>query len=132
DRFEHCPEVPQLIAHYTEDLQVGYRWYEANGVAPLFPFGHGLSYTTFEYSDLSVTPGVGAAGQRLLTVAFTVRNTGDVAGAEATQVYLSLPAEAEEPGKRLVAFDKVHLAPGQGRQISVTIDAAASHHPFSY
>ena len=63
------PGVAQLVGHYTEDLQMGYRWYEANNVEPVFPFGFGLSYTTFEYSGLSVAPSVDPmTGHAVLTV----------------------------------------------------------------
>src|SRR5690606_35144252 len=117
---------------YSEDLEMGYRWYEANGVDPVFPFGFGLSYTTFEYGDLVVTPTLGVTGERAVTVEFSVTNTGDVAGAEAAQVYLTLPDAAGEPSKRLVGFDKVSLEPDETKTVSVTIDSAASNHPFSY
>jgi beta-glucosidase len=123
---------PQLVTHYSENLQVGYRWYQANNVKPVFPFGHGLSYTTFAYSDLSVTPSSDAAGHTVLTVEYTITNTGKRAGKEASQVYLTLPAEAAEPSKRLAAFQKVELQPGANQRVSVAINCAASSHPFSY
>ena len=119
-------------ATYSEDLEMGYRWYEANDVDPTFPFGFGLSYTTFEYSDLEVTPIQTGRAINGLEVEFTVTNTGDVAGAEAAQVYLDLPARADQPSKRLVGFDKPYLEPGESATVSVTIDASASNHPFSY
>ena len=104
------PGVAQLVGHYTEDLQMGYRWYEANNVEPLFPFGFGLSYTTFEYSDLSVAPSVDPmTGHAVLTVTYRITNTGSRRGAEASQVYLTLPPVAGEPSKRLVGFQKVDL-----------------------
>jgi beta-glucosidase len=121
-----------LNPQYIEDLQVGYRWYEANGVRPLFPFGFGLSYTTFAYSGLSVTPSANAQGEPVLSVSYTITNTGSRQGAEASQVYLTLPPDANEPSKRLVGFQKVDLAPGASQQVTVTIDASASNHPFSY
>jgi beta-glucosidase len=111
---------------------MGYRWYEANGVKPLFPFGFGLSYTTFVYSDLKVTPSTNAAGKTILTVGYTIANTGTREGKEASQVYLTLPAEASEPSKRLAGFKKISLKPGESQQVSVTIDCSASNHPFSY
>jgi beta-glucosidase len=150
----------QLVSNYTENLEMGYRWYEANGVTPVFPFGHGLSYTRFEYSDLKLRkafrreygpsgwPGKGkhhsAGGKHhsvllmlarlipVLTVEYTVTNTGERAGAEASQVYLRLPRQAEQPSKRLVGFEKVFLMPGESRRVTVEIDAGASNHPFSY
>lgn len=129
--FEGEPGVEQLQFYYDEDLEMGYRWYEANDVEPTFAFGHGLSYTTFEYSDLSLTPVV-EPGRTALQASWTLTNTGDRAGAEAGQVYLTLPAEADEPGKRLVGFDKVHLEPGESTTVSVTVDSAAANHPMSY
>jgi beta-glucosidase len=124
--------APQRVVRYTEGLNVGYRWYEATGTEPLFPFGFGLSYTTFAYSDLVVSETVGGTGARALVVEFTVTNTGHRAGAEAAQIYLTLPEVAGEPTKRLVEFEKVELAPGASQRVSVLIDSAASNHPFSY
>ena len=127
------PVSPQLVGHYTEDLQMGYRWYEANNVKPVFPFGFGLSYTTFEYSDLSVAPSVDpATGHAVLTVKYTITNTGSRRGAEASQVYLTLPPVAGEPSKRLVGFQKVDLAPGASQSVTVNIDSSAPNHPLSY
>lgn len=143
----------QLISNYTENLEMGYRWYEANGVAPAFPFGFGLSYTRFAYSDLKLSkafrseygplmpPGKGrpaSAMQKLaalvpvLTVEYTLTNTGERAGAEASQVYLMLPRQAQQPSKRLVGFEKVFLEPGESRRVRIEIDAGAANHPFSY
>ncbi|HEY4542691.1 MAG TPA: glycoside hydrolase family 3 C-terminal domain-containing protein [Noviherbaspirillum sp.] len=126
------PGQPQLVANYLENLLVGYRWYQARNVEPRFPFGHGLSYTTFSYSDLNLTPSTAANGQTVLDVEYTVTNTGTRAGQEASQVYLTLPAEAEEPFKRLVGFRKVDLQPGDSERVSVQLDCSASNHPFSY
>ena len=124
---------PRLQAQYTEGLEMGYRWYEANHVTPVFPFGFGLSYTSFAYSGLSVTPAVDPqTGHNVLSVTYTVTNTGNREGAEASQVYVTLPAEANEPSKRLVGFQKVDLAPGEGKNVTVTIDPSASNHPLSY
>lgn len=122
----------QLITQYTEGLEMGYRWYEANDVKPVFPFGYGLSYTTFEYDDLKVKKVQGKGSVSGIDVSFTVKNTGDVAGAEAAQVYLTLPDEAGEPSKRLVNFEKVDLEPGESQQVTVRINQADSNHPFSY
>jgi beta-glucosidase len=91
-------------ANYTEGLEVGYRWYDAHGVTPAFAFGHGLSYTTFGYSGLSV--GADRA------VSATVTNTGKVRGAEVAQLYLRYPEAAGEPFKQLRGFQKVMLEPG--------------------
>jgi Fibronectin type III-like domain len=127
------PGIAQLVGHYTEDLQMGYRWYEANRVEPLFPFGFGLSYTTFQYSDLSVATSVDAkTGHAVLTAKYTIMNTGSRRGAEASQVYLTLPPVAGEPSKRLVGFQKVDLDPGASQSVTVTIDSSAPNHPMSY
>jgi len=102
--------------NYTEGLKVGYKWYEAEHKTPLFPFGFGLSYTTFSYSGLTVTPG------KPVEVSFTVTNTGSRAGAEIAEVYASLPPSTGEPPKRLVGWDKVWLAPGESKKVTVSIE----------
>ena len=113
---------PTFDVHYDEGLKVGYKWYDAEKKPVLFPFGFGLSYTTYEYSDLKVNPG------KETTVTFTVKNTGSRAGAEIAQVYAALPAEAGEPPKRLVGWSKVQLNPGRkqtsagNRSIAVSVD----------
>lgn len=123
----------RFSAQYTEGLQMGYRWYEANGVKPVFPFGFGLSYTTFAYSALAVAPAVDPQTNRtVLKVTYTISNMGNREGAEASQVYVTLPAAANEPSKRLVGFQKVDLMPGANQQVTVTIDPSASNHPLSY
>ena len=84
-------------------MKVGYKWYDAEKKPVLFPFGYGLSYTTYRYSGLQVTPG------DKVKVTFTLANTGARAGAEIAEVYAALPAAAQEPPKRLVGFSKVTL-----------------------
>jgi beta-glucosidase len=104
------------VAAYSEGLQIGYRWFDAQGRTPLFPFGHGLSYTTFAFSGLSVrNTGDGA------TATFTVRNTGRRAGAEVAQLYLGFPAAAGEPPRQLKGFERVELAPGQSRRVTIRL-----------
>ncbi|GAA5021429.1 glycoside hydrolase family 3 C-terminal domain-containing protein [Kitasatospora paranensis] len=105
---------------YSEGVQVGYRWYDAQNKAPLFPFGHGLSYTTFSYSGLTVSA-PDAAGN--VAVGFDVTDTGSRAGAEVAQVYVGQPAASGEPPKSLRGFQRVALDPGQTRHVSVTLDA---------
>ena len=123
----------RFSAQYTEGLQMGYRWYEANHVTPVFPFGFGLSYTTFAYSGLSVTSTVDPqTSHTVLSVSYTITNTGSREGAEASQVYVALPAPANEPSKRLVGFQKVDLMPAESKEVTVTIDPSASNHPLSY
>jgi beta-glucosidase len=98
---------------YDEGLLVGYKWYDAKQKLPLFPFGYGLSYTTYSYSGLKVK-----AGQ----VAFEVKNTGKRAGAEIAEVYATLPQAAGEPFKRLVAFTKIPLEPGESKAVTLDLD----------
>jgi beta-glucosidase len=105
---------------YSEGLKMGYRWYDAKGIEPLFPFGHGLSYTTFTYSGLTVS--LGANGEA--TVKFSLKNTGSRAGSEVAQVYAGLPAAAGTPPQRLVAWKKETLAAGESKQITLTVPAA--------
>lgn len=115
---------------YSEGLAVGHKWYESKGIEPLFAFGHGLSYTSFSWSDLRVTKrGSGTDGQ--LTVRFTVRNTGSTTGTATPQVYLTLPTAAAEPGKRLVAFSDVTLRPGERRTVRATVTADSPDEPLS-
>jgi beta-glucosidase len=110
------------VADYSEGIYVGYRWYDENDQTPLFPFGYGLSYTTFSYSDLKLGAQSGTADAPV-TVSFDVTNTGDVAGAEAPQVYVSKPDTlAPVPPKELGAFTKVQLAPHQTKTVTLTID----------
>jgi beta-glucosidase len=101
---------------YTEGLKVGYKWFDAEGKGPLFPFGFGLSYTTFSYSELKITPG------REAQVSFHVTNTGKRAGAEVAQVYVSLPPGVGEPPKRLVAWEKIQLRPGEIKAVTLRLD----------
>jgi len=103
------------VVEYSEGLQIGYKWYDATGKVPLFPFGYGLSYTKFSYSQLTATTDP-------LVVRFRVQNTGRVAGTEISQVYASLPVEANEPPKRLVGWAKTELAPGESKLVEVKLD----------
>jgi beta-glucosidase len=108
---------PAFSVTYGEGLKVGYKWYDAENKPVLFPFGYGLSYTTYSYSDLKINQRRDAT-----IVTFTVKNTGQRAGAEIAEVYAALPASAEEPPKRLVGWTKLHLNPGESRKVSVTVD----------
>jgi beta-glucosidase len=105
--------------HHTEGIFFGYRWFDANDIDPLFPFGHGLSYTQFEYRNLRVIP---RPKDNAYTVAFTVRNAGDVAGDEVAQVYLGPPANppVDMAERALVGFERISLAPGE--RATITID----------
>jgi len=106
---------------YKEGVFVGYRWYEAKKIAPLYPFGHGLSYTTFAYQNIKVTPAAVAAGNRI-TIDFTVTNTGPVAGTEIAQAYVRpLHAPVPRPEKELKGFARVTLAPGESRDVTIRL-----------
>jgi len=115
---------------YKEGLMVGYRYYDTKNVEPLFPFGFGLSYTTFGYSNLKITPEVSTMkGDEKITVSFTVKNTGTRAGAEVSQVYVrEVSSKVERPYKELKGFDKVFLKVGEMKTISVHLDKRT----FSY
>jgi beta-glucosidase len=107
---------PTFSVKYDEGLKVGYKWYDAEKKAVLFPFGYGLSYTTFSYSDLKISPG------KKTSVSFTLKNTGSRAGAEIAEVYAALPDGTGEPPKRLVGWSKVWLKAGQSKSVNVTVD----------
>ena len=117
------------VIRYSEGLNMGYRWFQSQGIKPLFPFGFGLSYTSFGLSEFLVSP-ARTDGKAPITVKVTVTNTGKVAGAEVVQVYLGIPVTGQPP-KRLVGFQKVFLNPGQSCEASITIDPAATNHPMS-
>ena len=116
------------VIRYSEGLEIGYRWFQAQGIEPVFGFGFGLSYTTFDIGDVSVNSPDGASAP--VTVTASVTNTGPVAGAEVVQVYLGVPVEGQPP-KRLVGFQKVFVEPGESKPVTITIDPAATNHPFS-
>jgi beta-glucosidase len=107
---------PPFPVAYDEGFKVGYKWYDAEKKPVLFPFGYGLSYTTYTYSDISV------ASEGKVKVTFTLCNAGARAGSEIAEVYASLPASAEEPLKRLVGWSKVKLEAGEKRTVTVEID----------
>jgi beta-glucosidase len=107
--------MPAFQTTYDEKLEVGYKWYDAQKKAVLFPFGFGLSYTNYAYSGLTVKSGDG------LTVTFTVKNTGARAGTEIAQVYASLPDAAGEPPKRLIGWARVALAAGESKTVTIPV-----------
>jgi beta-glucosidase len=128
---------------YSEGIDVGYRYYDANNETPLFPFGYGLSYTNFAYSNLRVTPSQvqngtsnpGATACRCngqsgtqVTVSATVTNTGKAPGSDVAQLYLGDPASANQPPRQLQGYQKVTLRPGQ----STTVHFTLSGHALSY
>ena len=106
----------QFDVHYDEGLKVGYKWYDAEDKTPLFPFGFGLSYTSFAYSDLKVAPG------DALEVSFRVTNTGKRAGEETAEIYATLPQSAGEPPRRLVGWQKTALEPGESKTVSIHVE----------
>ena len=122
----YYPKGGDRKVEYTEGLFVGYRHFDKSGIKPLFPFGYGLSYTTFAYKNLTVSP---AAAPDEATVAFDVTNTGSRAGADVAQVYVGdRHASVPRPVKELKGFTKVELNPGETRHVEVTLNRRA----FSY
>jgi beta-glucosidase len=118
-------DIPHV--KYDDKLMVGYRYWTTTGKHPLFPFGFGLSYTTFSFSKLQ-TPASAQSGSPV-TVTFDVTNTGSVEGAEVAQLYVSDPsAKAKRPERELKGFEKVRLDPGETKHVTLTLDARA----FSY
>jgi beta-glucosidase len=116
------PELPGLgtpwgtpvTIEYNEGAEVGYRWFAKTGAQPLYPFGHGLTYTSFAYDDLAV------AGGETITASFTATNSGDRAGADVPQLYLT--DAAGDRRMRLLGFERVELAPGEARRVTLTAD----------
>ncbi len=106
---------------YEEGLEVGYRWYQARRVEPLFPFGFGLSYTTFRLSGLRVS----RVGRDAVTVDADLTNTGGLPGADVVQIYVGYPPSSGEPPEQLRAFRKVRLAPSETRHLTFALDARA-------
>jgi beta-glucosidase len=111
--FGTPPNTPTEI-HYHEGAEVGYRWFAKTGAELSYPFGHGLSYTSFSYSDLTVS------GSETITARFTVTNTGDREGADVLQLYLT--EAAGDKRMRLLGFERVELKPGASRQVTLTAD----------
>ncbi len=110
-----------MTVNYSEGVLVGYRWYDAKDQEPLFPFGYGLSYTTFRYEDLQVEH----TGGEQATVRLRVTNTGTREGAEVVQLYLGRPAAAEEPPKQLKGFEKIMLKSGEAKIVTMKLDGSS-------
>jgi beta-glucosidase len=108
--------LPPFETYYDEKLKVGYKWYDAEKKPVLFPFGFGLSYTSYGYSGLKVKSG------DELTISFTVKNTGKRSGTEIAQAYSALPDSAGEPPKRLIGWARVELAAGESKVVTIPID----------
>jgi beta-glucosidase len=119
-----------LWVSYSEGLNIGYRWYDAQNITPQYCFGFGLSYSTFTISNVAVTPATD--GIQPITVTATVTNTGAIYGAEVVQAYLGFPETLGEPPRRLAGFQKIWLNPGQSGTVTLTIDPTATNYPLSY
>ena len=116
ERYRGVPEKEQVI--FTEGIFTGYRWHDKQNIEPMYPFGHGLSYTTFAYSGLRTVPREGG-----VDVSFTVRNTGAVAGSEVAQIYVGPPAREPAPMavRSLAGFQRLDLAPGESKTLTVQV-----------
>jgi beta-glucosidase len=113
---------PVYDVRYREGVFVGYRWYEARHIEPLFPFGHGLTYTSFEYSDITLS-GDKVTDHGTVLVSFTVKNTGSEEGSEVAQVYVQdVESSVPRPEKELKGFRKVHLMPGQAITVRIPLE----------
>lgn len=120
--YYHPCRTPHVF--YKEGVFLGYRYYTTYNVQPLFPFGYGLSYTTFSFSKLSVQPAAdNSAADPAYTVSFDVTNTGRRDGATVAQLYVGDPsARVKRPAKELKGFDKVRLGPGQTQHVTLPLD----------
>ena len=108
--------------YYTEGIFVGYRWYDSRNIEPLYPFGYGLSYTTFEYSNLKVSKEKFNENDSLI-VSFIVKNTGDVEGKETAQLYIhDVKSSVPRPVKELKGFRKIELNPGESKTVQIKLD----------
>ena len=111
--------------YYKEGILVGYRWHDTKKIKPLFPFGYGLSYTNFKYSNVKTDKKAYAQTDTII-VTFNLQNTGALAGAEVAQLYISDPeCSVMRPAKELKGFDKVRLQPGEMKQVSITIPVSS-------
>jgi beta-glucosidase len=109
------------VVHYNEGLLIGYRYFDTKKIEPLFPFGHGLSYTTFGFDSLQINKSGNS-----VSVKVNVRNTGSVAGAEVIQLYVrDVKSTVERPEKELKAFSKVTLQPGETKSVKLVLDERA-------
>jgi len=109
------PTGTVMRSTYTEKLEVGYRYYDAHNVEPAFPFGHGLTYTTFEYGQPKVS-------EDRSSVKFSVKNTGERDGTEVVQLYISFPSAAGEPPKQLKGFQQVYVVKGDSQQVQLPLN----------
>ena len=121
--------TPFPVDYTIDGFNVGYKWYDSKGITPAFPFGYGLSYTTFSITNPQLT--ATTSGSPSLQVSFQLQNTGTRAGAEVAQVYLGLPPSTGE-AKRLVGWQKVSLTAGQQQSATIQVNSGDSSHPLSY
>jgi beta-glucosidase len=105
---------------YSEGVDVGYRFYDAKSETPLFPFGYGLSYTSFAFSNLRLSRST-VSGTANVRVSATITNTGSRRGSDVVQLYVGDPASTGEPPRSLQGFQRVNLAPGQSSRVSFTV-----------
>ena len=118
-------ERPQYDIHYREGVLVGYRWFDTKKIEPMFPFGFGLSYTTFKFDDIKLSSKT-LTGDKELTVTFKLTNTGSVDGSQVAQLYIQdVESSVLRPAKELKGFKKVFLKAGQTKTVKLTIDKAA-------
>jgi beta-glucosidase len=132
-KFEDSPAAKNypgqdLVVNYAEGIYVGYRYYDTKNVEPQFPFGFGLSYTTFDYSNLKVNPGK-VSGEQPVEVSVRVRNSGKRAGAEVVEMYVhDGHSKIDRPAHELKGFSRVELKPGETKTVQMKLDRSA----FSY
>ena len=122
--------TPFPVDYTIDGFNVGYKWYDSQGLTPLFPFGYGLSYTTFSISNPQLTATTSGSNVGF-QVTFDLKNTGTRSGAEVAQVYLGLPGSTGE-AKRLVGWQKVLLPGGQQQGVTIVVSASDSSHPLEY
>jgi len=122
--------TPFPVDYTIDGYNVGYKWFDAQNLAPLFPFGFGLSYTTFSIASPQLAASTAGANPNF-QVTFTLTNTGSRTGAEVAQVYLGLPSSTGEQ-KRLVGWQKQLLTPGQQQSLTIVVNANDSEHPLAY
>ena len=118
--------------NYTDGLNIGYKYFDTHDFVPWFPFGFGLSYTTFTMTNAQLVNNLNSAANPNFQVTFTLTNTGTRAGAEVPQFYLGMPVAVNEPPKRLGGSQKVPLNAGAAQQVTIEVDQNDSSHPMSY
>ena len=126
--FGHYPEDPGLPGQvtYSEGIYVGYRFYDTKKMAPLFPFGFGLSYTHFSYSDIKLSLADSSSSTAKVAVTFTLKNSGKIAGAEVAELYIQpINPRIDRPLQELKGFKKIQLAAGESKQVTLNLDSSS-------